>query len=169
MADIANTVATFLTLATTWYKNATARNTASATLKHHLTTFFQYQVHVSDPIESLFQLNRRHRQNPLLIYQAARVLNLQANLLEWLTEAGFRPVRFDTVIVRRRDYYPASPWRYFVTRRRSRQGQLVLPTFGVTGKEVAFLALFEKLKEAYEKLEAVYPQDAYRYIRPVCL
>lgn len=168
MADLANSVGTFLTLATSWYKNATAHSTASATLKNHLRNFAHFHTHIWDPIEAFFLLNRQKRQNPLLLYRAVRVLHLDISLQDWLADAGFRPARRNiVVVVARRSRGSAPPRHYLVKRKESEHGRLALPWFGVTGKEVAFFALFEKLIEAYEKVEADYPPDAYGFISTV--
>lgn len=107
MADIAAVVGTFLTLTTEWYKNATVHNTASATLLHHLRNLNQFQAHIKDPIDSLFRLYRPradHQQlDPLLLFQAVRVVHLNASLQDWLYDAGFRPAkRSEVVVVNRR-------------------------------------------------------------------
>lgn len=169
MADIAAVVGTFLTLTTEWYKNTTAHNTASATLLHHLRNLNQFQVHIKDSIDSLFRLYRPradHQQlDPLLLFQAVRVVHLNASLQDWLYDAGFRPAkRSEVVVVNRRARGSAAPQSYFIKRRQSGDGQLSLPRFGVTSKESAFVTLFERLERAYEKVEAAYPHGAYRFI-----
>lgn len=166
MADIANVVGTFLALATNWYKIAAARNTASASLVYHLKNLNQFQAYIQGPLESLFLLNDpydTHQQlDPLILAQAVRVLHLNASLQEWLFDAGFRSVRRRVeIIVVRRPRGSALPQNYFVKRQHSEQGQLTLPWFGVTEKEVAFGTLFDKLEKAYERLEAAFPSDAY--------
>ena len=50
MADVAGAVGTFLTLATSWYKEANARGTASATFDNHYKNFNHFHEYVKDPI-----------------------------------------------------------------------------------------------------------------------
>jgi len=164
MADAANAVGTFLSLATGWYKNATARGTASATFDNHYQNFKQFHVHIRDPIESLFNLPD-WRRNPLLLRQAARILHLLADLRAWLADAGFTYANRSIVVtVVHRNGSSAPTPAHLARRQRRGHGHLVHPLFGVTGKEVAFITLFERIRAAYERLEDSYPLEAYHYI-----
>lgn len=164
MADVAGTVGTFLTLATGWYQAANARGTASVTFDNHYKNFRQYHEHVRGPIESLFNLHTS-RRNPLQFYQAIRVLILLSDLRAWLTDAGFSTAKRGTVIaVVTRNITSVPSDAYLVRRQQKGNGNLVHPWFGVTGKEVAFITLFERIRAAYERLEDSYPLEAYQYI-----
>jgi hypothetical protein len=159
MADIAGTVCDFLTLATDWYHAANARRLATATFNNHYKSFKQFHEHIKGPIESLFNLPRS-RLNPLHLYQAVRVLNLLIDLRAWLTDAGFSIARRSTetkVVIN-------PPNSYWVRRQRKGHGKLVHPWTGMTGKEVAFITLFEKIRTAYERLEDSYPFETYQSI-----
>jgi hypothetical protein len=159
MADIAGAVGTFLTLATDWYHAANARNLATATFNNHYKSFKQFHEHIKGPIESLFSLDRSRRY-PLPLYQAVRVLNLLIDLRAWLKDAGFRIARPGTVTRAVID----PPNSYWLRRQRKGHGILVHPCRGMTGKEVAFITLFERIRTAYERLEDSYPIEAYQSI-----
>ena len=155
MADIAGVVGTFLTLATNWYHAANARNLATATFNNHYKNFMQFHEHIQGPIESLFSPDRSRRY-PLSLYQAVRVLNLLIDLRAWLKDAGFRIERPGTVTGV--EINPPNSYRF--RRQRKGHGKLVHPCRGMTGKEVAFITLFERIRTAYERLEDTYPVEA---------
>jgi hypothetical protein len=164
MADIAGVVGTFLTLFNTWYKDANAHSTASATFDNHYKNFEHFHEHIRGPLESLFNLRPR-RRNPLHFYQAIRVLNLLSDLRAWLTDAGFSTAKRSTIIaVIPRNSTSVPSQAHLVRRQQKGKGQLIHPWFGVTGKEVAFITLFERIRVAYERLEDSYPLEAYQYI-----
>lgn len=164
MADAANAVGLFLSLATDWYKGATARGTASATFDNHYKNFKQFHEHIRGPIESLVNLPE-WRRHPLLLRQAARILHLLVDLRAWLADAGFTYANRSVVVtVVRRNNTPAPAQAHLSRRQRRGHGHLVHPWFGVTGKEVAFITLFERIRAAYERLEDSYPLEAYGFI-----
>jgi hypothetical protein len=164
MADAVNAVGTFLCLATDWYKNGTARGTASATFDNHYKNFKQFHSHIRSPIESLFRLHGQ-RRNPLLLYQAIRILHLLIDLRAWLADAGFSTARRGTIVTVVHRNSTSVPIQAHLVRRQQRgHGQLVHPWFGVTSKEAAFITLFERIRAAYERLEDSYPLEAYHHI-----
>lgn len=165
MADVASAVGTFLTLATGWYQAANARGTASATFDNHYKNFSHFHEYIKDPIESLFQLDER-RRNPLHFHQAIRILHLLIDLRAWLTDAGFATAKRTTIItVLPRNSTSVPSQAHLVRRQQRGHGHLVHPWFGLTGKEVAFITLFERIRVAYERLEDCYPLEAYsKYI-----
>jgi hypothetical protein len=164
MADVANAVGTFLTLATGWYQTANARGTASATFDNHYKNFKQYHEHVKGPIESLFDLHTS-RRNPLHLYQAIRVLHLLIDLRAWLTDAGFSTAKRSTIIaVVPKNSTSVPSDAYLIRRQQKGNGHLVHLLFGLIGKEVAFITLFERIRVAYERLEDSYPLEAYNFI-----
>lgn len=165
MADaILGTVGTFLSLATSWYKNAAARGTASATFDNHYRNFRRFHEHIREPIQALFELHER-RRNPILLCQAVRILHLLSDLHAWLTEAGFYKADKSVVVfVARRNGSSVASQGHLERRQQRGHGQLVHPWFGLTGKEVAFITLFERIRLAYERLEDQYPLEAYGFV-----
>jgi hypothetical protein len=164
MGDVAGAVGTFLSLATGWYKGATSRGTASATFDNHYKNFLQFHEHIRDPLQSVFELDER-RRNPLHYYQAIRILHLLVDLRAWLTDAGFSSAKRSTIVAVIPGNSTSVPSQaHLVRRQRKGHGHLVHPTFGLTGKEVAFITLFERIRAAYERLEDSYPLEAYNFM-----
>lgn len=159
MADIAGTVGTFLDLATTWYKHLVTRKTADATLKNHIRNFGHYQIHIGSTIKGVFDpKSKRHFQ---VRSQAIWVLQLDESLRQWLFDAGFKQTvqKAGKYLVRARGQQSGGV--YAVTKRSDQPGLLKFPRFGVTEKETHFDALFQKLKDAFERLEGMMSDDYY--------
>ncbi|EMC95719.1 hypothetical protein BAUCODRAFT_148601 [Baudoinia panamericana UAMH 10762] len=160
MADIAGTVADFINIATGLYKNLQSRRNAHATLQNYLRNFTQYQLHIGPPTDDLIS-NRAHRHGQL-VDQAIWVLHLDESLRQWLFDSGFGPSKrkAGVYIIRRRQ--ASSRAQYSAEFRPEHSGPPKFPRFGVTEKATTFDSLFQKVKDAFERLETMMSDDFYR-------
>ncbi|KAK5109807.1 hypothetical protein LTR62_006540 [Meristemomyces frigidus] len=157
MANIARLVSDFITLAQTLYKSAVIRATAQATLLHHLRSFDAYLELTRKPLKVIFE--NKDTRHPEIVAQADWVVRLIYNLHRWLQDTGFRKTKLKAGLVKRRR--KSKPSVVVVAKEVDRLGPIKFPRFGVTGKETQFDVLFLKLKDAFERLQAMCIDDHY--------
>ncbi|KAK5698847.1 hypothetical protein LTR97_006495 [Elasticomyces elasticus] len=150
----------FVNLATTLYKNLASRKTADATLHNHIRIFARYQDHIAPITRDIFESKAYFHD--YLIFQATWVLHLDDSLRQWLFDAGFRPTQQKAGVYLVRERTRAVSGWYTVEKRAAKPGPLKIPWFGVTEKETQFDLLFQKLKDAFDRLQTMYCDDHYR-------